>query len=211
MEIEEVLDEQDTPVETTDTEMYDNSDASTDHEEGMLTLAQIETLTSIPHVTLARYARQFSSRLPHTGSGKSRRYFPATVEVFQEIKQEAMSRRGRPPGPQTSTTVKRGGAKRAGRKSANGRRRTKTAEEAGYVPKPVRGRRGRRHNRPIDQQVAAGRRPVPSPTEPRSIITAHELAFRHADLEARLSAVKRVIMLIEDERNEIESEIAKLG
>lgn len=58
----------------------------------LLTLVQIGQMTGISYPTLLRYVRLHLDRLPHTGSGRKRRFRPGAVAVFQELR--AQSRRG---------------------------------------------------------------------------------------------------------------------
>jgi hypothetical protein len=46
--------------------------------------------------TLSRYARQHPDRIPHVGEGRKRRYPAEAIPVFEELKREALARRGRP-------------------------------------------------------------------------------------------------------------------
>jgi hypothetical protein len=50
-------------------------------------------MTGISYPTLLRYVRLYLDRLPHTGSGRKRRFRPAAVAEFQKLRGE--SRRGR--------------------------------------------------------------------------------------------------------------------
>jgi DNA-binding transcriptional MerR regulator len=69
--------------------------------DSMLTLIEIGRRTGISYPTLLRYVRLYLDRLPHTGSGRKRRFSPAAVEEFKKLRSE--SRRGRraaaPPAP----------------------------------------------------------------------------------------------------------------
>ncbi len=61
--------------------------------DSLLTLVQIGEMTGISYPTLLRYVRLHLDRLPHTGSGRKRRFRPGAVEEFQKLRGE--SRRGR--------------------------------------------------------------------------------------------------------------------
>lgn len=60
-----------------------------------LTLSDVSEQLGIPYPTVARYASQFEDRIPHTGSGRNRRFPAEAVEVFRQIRKE--SKPGRPP------------------------------------------------------------------------------------------------------------------
>lgn len=77
-----------TQNEETETESIDHSSVT-----AHLTLVDIERLTGISYVTLQRYAQSHNDRLPHEGTGRNRRYYPAAVEEFQRIKAEIAERR----------------------------------------------------------------------------------------------------------------------
>jgi hypothetical protein len=61
--------------------------------EALLTLVEIGRRTGISYPTLLRYVRLHLDRLPHTGSGRQRRFRPASVAEFRKLREE--SRRGR--------------------------------------------------------------------------------------------------------------------
>ncbi|MGD2115210.1 MAG: helix-turn-helix domain-containing protein [Acidobacteriota bacterium] len=75
--------------------------------EGLLTLTKIAEETNISYPTLVRYVKLYKDRIPHKGSGRSRRFYPEAIEVFQQIRSEsprgrkkksaAPARRGRRP------------------------------------------------------------------------------------------------------------------
>lgn len=60
---------------------------------GLLPLTQIAEETGISYPTLVRYVKLHGDRIPSEGEGRSRRYHPEAVQVFQEIRSE--SSRGR--------------------------------------------------------------------------------------------------------------------
>jgi hypothetical protein len=78
--------------------------------QGLLTLTSISQTTGISYPTLVRYVRLYSRRLPHEGKGRARRFHPAAVDVFRELRAQSGrggrrrgtgARRGRPPGVRT--------------------------------------------------------------------------------------------------------------
>lgn len=62
--------------------------------EGM-TLVEVSEKLDIPYPTVARYASQHGDRIPHHGSGRSRRFPEEALAVFEQIRKE--SKPGRPP------------------------------------------------------------------------------------------------------------------
>lgn len=60
-----------------------------------LTLRDIAEETGIAYPTIARYAAKHTDKIPHTGSGRKRRFPKEAVEVFEWIRKN--TRRGRPP------------------------------------------------------------------------------------------------------------------
>jgi DNA-binding transcriptional MerR regulator len=67
--------------------------ATASNRDSLLTLVEIGRRTGISYPTLLRYVRLHLDQLPHTGSGRKRRFRPAAVEQFQKLRSE--SRRGR--------------------------------------------------------------------------------------------------------------------
>jgi len=63
----------------------------------LLTLTEISKTTGISYPTLVRYVRLHSDQLPHEGKGRGRRFYPAAVDVFRQLRQES-GRGGRKPG-----------------------------------------------------------------------------------------------------------------
>lgn len=59
----------------------------------LLPLTKIAEETGISYPTLVRYVKLHGDRIPYEGEGRSRRYHPEAIEVFQEIRSE--SSRGR--------------------------------------------------------------------------------------------------------------------
>lgn len=59
----------------------------------LLTLTQISKETGISYPTLLRYVKMHLRKIPHKGSGRTRRYKPEAVEVFKKLRAE--SPRGR--------------------------------------------------------------------------------------------------------------------
>jgi hypothetical protein len=59
----------------------------------LLTLTKISEETGISYPTLVRYVKLHKDRIPFEGKGRSRRYHPEAIGVFEEIRSE--SSRGR--------------------------------------------------------------------------------------------------------------------
>lgn len=62
----------------------------------LLTLGQIAERTGISYPTLVRYVRDHGDRLPSEGEGRSRRYYPEAINIFNEIR--STTKGGRKPG-----------------------------------------------------------------------------------------------------------------
>jgi len=75
---------------------------------GLITLGEVAKRTGISYPTLLRYVKVNLARLPHQGAGRRRRFEPAAVAVFRQLRKE--SRPGRPPGSKTGTGRDRGRA-----------------------------------------------------------------------------------------------------
>lgn len=61
--------------------------------DNLLTLTAVAEQTGISYPTLVRYVKLYGDRIPYEGKGRSKRYHPEAVEVFQQIRSE--SPRGR--------------------------------------------------------------------------------------------------------------------
>lgn len=67
--------------------------SSKDQKGDLLTLTKISEETGISYPTLVRYVKLHKDRIPFEGTGRSRRYHPEAIGVFEEIRSE--SSRGR--------------------------------------------------------------------------------------------------------------------
>jgi hypothetical protein len=64
-------------------------------EKDLLTLTDVAKKAGISMPTAAKYKKRYQGRIPTVGEGRSQKYPPAAVGVFQEIYQENLSKRGR--------------------------------------------------------------------------------------------------------------------
>ena len=60
----------------------------------LLTLGQIAERTGISYGTMVRYAKLHEAKIPSEGMGRKKRYPPAAVKVFEQLREE--TKRGRP-------------------------------------------------------------------------------------------------------------------
>lgn len=63
---------------------------------GLLTLSEVSERAGISYPTAIRYVKLFLDKIPHQGEGRMRRFRPAAVGVFKELRSK--SRRGRKKG-----------------------------------------------------------------------------------------------------------------
>lgn len=77
----------------------------------LLSLVEISNRVDIPYPTLARYASQYGDRIPHQGKGRSRRFPPEAIEVFEQIRKE--SKPGRPPKAKSQKAAAQAPARRS--------------------------------------------------------------------------------------------------
>ncbi len=85
--------------------------------EGLLTLTQVSKMTGISYPTLLRYVKSNLKGIPHTGTGRARRYKPDAVAVFKDMRSK--SKRGRKPkaaGAAKRTATRAAAAKPAARR-----------------------------------------------------------------------------------------------
>jgi len=83
--------------------------------EGLLTLTEVAEKTGISMPTLQRYKKNYQNRIPSVGKGRRQRYPAEALPVFEQIKEENIQRRGRPP---KKASAKRSGGRRKAPKSA---------------------------------------------------------------------------------------------
>ncbi len=62
----------------------------------LLTLTEVSKQTGISMPTLQRYKKLFQARIPSVGSGRSQRYKPEALDIFRQLKEENIKKRGRP-------------------------------------------------------------------------------------------------------------------
>ena len=67
-----------------------------DKEEQLLTLTEVSERTNISMPTLQRYKKQYQDQIPSRGTGRTQRYPLEALEVFVQLKEENMKKRGRP-------------------------------------------------------------------------------------------------------------------
>lgn len=92
----------------------------------LYTLTEVAQKTGISMPTLQRYKKLYQARIPSVGKGRKQRYPEESLPVFEEIKKENISRRGRP----RKDSSEKAPAQRKKRKSTRGRKAStkKTAE-----------------------------------------------------------------------------------
>lgn len=98
--------------------------------EGLLTLTEIGKRTGISYPTLTRYVKLHLKDIPHEGKGRSRRYYPEAVEVFNRLRSQ--SGRGRKAGGGRRSTGRGGRKAAAGTGGGDGRlaQRVRSLEKA---------------------------------------------------------------------------------
>jgi DNA-binding transcriptional MerR regulator len=65
-------------------------------DQDLLTLTEVSNRTGISMPTLQRYKKEFQDRIPSVGKGRKQRYPADSLDVFEQIKQENIKKRGRP-------------------------------------------------------------------------------------------------------------------
>ncbi|MEM6793989.1 MAG: hypothetical protein AAF725_08390 [Acidobacteriota bacterium] len=64
--------------------------------EKLLTLTEVSNRTNISMPTLQRYKKQYQDQIPSEGTGRTQRYPEEALEIFVQLKNENMKKRGRP-------------------------------------------------------------------------------------------------------------------
>jgi hypothetical protein len=100
----------------------------------LLTLTEISEQTGISYPTLVRYVRLHSDRLPHEGKGRARRFYPAAVDVFRQLRSES-GRGGRKKGSAAPAAARGRGRGRGRAAAASGRA---AAGESGAISQRLR-------------------------------------------------------------------------
>ena len=67
------------------------------HDPKLYTLTEIARNINVSMPTAQRYKRVYQARIPSVGRGRRQRYPREALKVFEQIKTENLSRRGRPP------------------------------------------------------------------------------------------------------------------
>lgn len=93
------------------------------------TLTEVSKRTNISMPTLQRYKKLYQDRIPSEGKGRSQRYPEEAMDVFLQLKQENIGKRGRPrksgkpaakrPAKATTASARRGRPKKSARKTAS--------------------------------------------------------------------------------------------
>lgn len=99
-----------------------NEKAQAKGSDNLYTLTEVAEKTGISMPTLQRYKKSYQDRIPSVGKGRKQRYPDEALPVFEEIKQENIQRRGRPP--------KKDGGKKAGAGRKAGKAQGKKAAPA---------------------------------------------------------------------------------
>src|SRR5687768_3766054 len=97
----------------------ENSDAgSASNGQATLTLTEVARRTGISMPTLQKYKKRFADRIPSVGKGRAQRYREDALQVFSQLRDENMSRRGRPRKDASAAAGASAGRGSAGRGSA---------------------------------------------------------------------------------------------
>jgi hypothetical protein len=109
----------------------------------LYTLSEVSKKTKISMPTLQRYKKTFQSRIPSVGSGRKQRYPEHALPVFEELRSENASRRGRPRKKAGSGAAAEAKAAKAVKGAKSGARKN-AARTAGRpaAAKAAGGRRG---------------------------------------------------------------------
>jgi predicted DNA-binding transcriptional regulator AlpA len=85
--------------------------------EKLLTLTEVRKRTGISMPTLQKYKKRHAERIPSVGKGRAQRYPESALAVFAQLREENLSRRGRP----RKTAAGSGAAKKRGKAAASKR------------------------------------------------------------------------------------------
>lgn len=100
-------------------------------DEKLLTLTEVSNRTQISMPTLQRYKKEYQRRIPSVGKGRRQRYPEEAVPVFIQLKEENLSKRGRPR-KSAAAGARRGGKRKPPPKKSGVRKgRSQRAAAAG--------------------------------------------------------------------------------
>jgi DNA-binding transcriptional MerR regulator len=92
------------------------------NERRLLTLSEVAQSIEVSMPTAQKYKRVYQRRIPSVGKGRTQRYPEKALRVFEQIKVENLSRRGRPP-KVTSISSAANLSSRSAKKTSNGKGR----------------------------------------------------------------------------------------
>lgn len=95
----------------------------------LYTLTEVSKITNISMPTLQRYKKTYQDRIPSEGKGRMQRYPEDALRVFEELKKENVSRRGRP--RKADSAKAKAPAKKAAKAAAKPRKAAAKAANAG--------------------------------------------------------------------------------
>ncbi len=133
--------------------------------EQLLTLTEIGKLTKISYPTLLRYVKNSLRKIPHKGTGRSRRFLPDAVEVFTNLRQTSKvgrkagsgkkrAAKAKPTAKKAAAPARRGpGRPKAVASEAELTTRVKTLEKALQKAERAIARMEKKLARPLKAQV----------------------------------------------------------
>jgi DNA-binding transcriptional MerR regulator len=135
--------------------------------EKLLTLMEVGKLTNISYPTLLRYVTNHLKEIPHTGSGRNRRYYPEAVAVFKKLRAES----------------------KTGRKAGS-----KNKPKAAAAAAPAKKRGPGRPRKSAAKAAAPAKR---GPGRPRKVASDTELAVRVKELEKANKKLEKDVARLE--------------
>lgn len=179
-------------------------DIAPDPATAYLTLAAIEQRTGIKYVSLLRYAQRFGDRLPHEGTDRNRRYYPAAVKEFEKIKAE-MSERRIGGAEATATLAKGTDAKAVVARKPPVQRSGKKKNTARKTKRKSVTAQSQREYRPL-----ADPKPAAAPAAPRAAASDLDGLARIYQLRLQLKTLDEVAKFVAEWRTRVENEIEGL-
>lgn len=206
--------------------------------EKLYTLTEVAEKTQISMPTLQRYKKNYQNRIPSVGKGRRQRYPAAALPVFEQIKEENIQRRGRPP---KKEGARKAGGRRAAKKAPTKKKGeglltlTAVSEMSGIsyptlvryvklhgdrIPYEGRGRSRRYHPEAVEvfKQLRAesprGRRKksergAAKPRRGRAAVTTRAAGGRDGDLTKRVAALERAQGNLEGQIRELIKQLKK--
>lgn len=99
-------------------------------EQRLFTLSEVAQSIEVSMPTAQKYKRVYQTRIPSVGEGRTQRYPEKALKIFEQIKVENLSRRGRPPKSKTIPSQAGSSSRVSKNYASNSKSRTRSASDS---------------------------------------------------------------------------------